>query len=259
MVGNKDTLSNGQGTQLAQTGSFAPKTDLAAFQKEMGTELAGLEFRPDRIKMGPGGSTQFEVPGEDESEFAKSITAVIVHQHPAYAYYKDKYTGGSNPPDCGSFNGIKGTGTPGGLCKTCPYNQFGSGEGKSKACKNRVMIYLLREGDIFPSVLSLPTGSRASFTNYIKHLIMKGRRMSRVVTEITLKKATNASGIAYSQAVFRFVRELTPEEKEAVSRMTDMVKEYAAGLTMSDMVDAPAEENVPFVDTETGEVIEPLK
>ena len=80
-----------------------------------------------------------------------------------------------------------------------------------------------------------------------------------MVTEITLKKATNASGIAYSQAVFRFVRELTPEEKEAVSRMTDMVKEYAAGLTMSDMVDAPAEENVPFVDTETGEVIEPLK
>ena len=50
--------------------------------------------------------------------------------------------GGSNPPDCGSFDGITGTGTPGGICKNCPFNQFGSGEGKSKACKNRRMLYL---------------------------------------------------------------------------------------------------------------------
>lgn len=257
MTGNLASTDKGQGTQLAKTGSFAPATDLAAFQDEMAGELNGLQVSLDKIKMGAGGSTQFEIPGEDESEYSNKITAVIVLQHPANAYYREKYTGGSNPPDCGSFNGIKGTGNPGGLCKTCPYNQFGSGEGKAKACKNRIMLYLLREGDIFPSMLSLPTGSRASFTNYIKHLIMKGRRMSGVVTEISLKRATNAAGIAFSQAVFKFVRELDPEEKEAIAKVTDMAKNYAAGLTMSDMVDAPAE-STPFVDIETGEIIEPL-
>ncbi|MGO5338085.1 hypothetical protein ACTQZS_15010, partial [Bilifractor sp. LCP19S3_H10] len=55
------------------------------------------------------------------------------------------------------------------------YNKFGSGGNKSKACKNRHMLYLVREGEIFPVVISLPTGSLKSFTDYVK-LNIAGRR-----------------------------------------------------------------------------------
>ena len=33
----------------------------------------------------------------------KEFSAVILYHHPVLQYYKEKYTGGSNPPDCGSF------------------------------------------------------------------------------------------------------------------------------------------------------------
>ena len=100
----------------------------------MEDECQGLEFTLDRVKLPTGGGTAFEIPSDEgeESEMAKDITGVIVYNHPAYAYYRDKYTGGSNPPDCGSFDGVTGIGTPGGVCAKCPYNRFGSGEGQSK-------------------------------------------------------------------------------------------------------------------------------
>ena len=72
----------------------------------MADDCQGLEFSFDRVKLPAGGGTAFEIPSaeSDESEMAKDIPGVIVYNHPAYAYYRDKYTGGNNPPDCGSFD-----------------------------------------------------------------------------------------------------------------------------------------------------------
>jgi hypothetical protein len=104
-------------------------------------------------------------------------------------------------------------------------------------------------------VLSLPTGSLKEFTKYLKRQLSKGRKLNRVVTKISLKKATSGSGIAFSQAVFSFDRVLTVEEKSALAPLTESVKNYAANLTTAALVDV---DDVPFVDAETGEVIEPL-
>lgn len=207
--GRKDEMmqalkGNGYGSLVVET---VNANTLAAFikeQREATDDCQGLEFSFDRVKLPAGGGTAFEIPSaeSDESEMAKDITGVIVYNHPAYAYYHDKYTGGNNPPDCGSFDGVTGIGTPGGNCANCPYNKFGSGEGQSKLCKNKRMLYILREGELFPITLSLPTGSLNSFTNYVKSQLSRGRKLNQVVTKITLKKATNASGIAFSQAVF---------------------------------------------------------
>ena len=86
-------------------------------------------------------------------------------------------------------------------------------------------------GELFPITLSLPTGSLKSFTNYVKSQLSRGRKLNQVVTKITLKKATNASGIAFSQAVFSFERMLTAEERNAVAGVSETVKAYAANLT----------------------------
>jgi len=245
-------MSETKKNEVAETGGFTAVMDKETMEVAA-EDLAGLQLTFDRIKIPAGGSTAFEIPGdEDEPDMVKEIKGVILLHHPAYAYYKDKYTGGSNPPECGSFNGVQGIGTPGGACAECPFNQFGSGDGQSKACKNRRMIYVLMENELFPMVLSLPTGSLKEFTKYIKRQLTKGRKLSQIVTRISLKKATNANGIA----TFAFDRMLDAAEKAAVSQMVDQVKEYAANLTIASLAGSEEE---PVLDSETGEVVEPLK
>lgn len=221
-------------------------------------ELDGLDGGFERIKIPSAGSTVFEVPGEDPSEpdSVKEFSAVILYHHPIHAYYMSKYTGGSNPPDCGSFDGITGVGSPGGSCAKCPFNQFGSGENGSKACKNRRRIYVLREGEIFPLLLSLPTGSLKEFSRYIKRLLSKGKKSNSVITKFSLKKAVNSGGIAYSQAQFTIDRQLSNEEFVLINKLSEQVKSYSKNIGFD--VDPGADET-SMVDIETGEIIEPLR
>ena len=150
---------------------------------------------------------------------------------------------------------MTGHGNPGGNCGSCPYNQFGSGDGQSKACKNRRMLYILQEGELFPQVLSLPTGSLKEFTKYVKRQLSKGRKLNQVVTKISLKKATSSSGILFSQAVFSMSRPLDSAERTAVAKLTEQVKAYAANYNVAVLI---ANEKNPYVDAETGEVVEAL-
>ena len=210
-----------QNTNLTPASGFS---QLATFQMEdMAEELNGLEGGFDRIKIPSGGMTVFEMPGEteDSPETVKEFSAVILYHHPILQYYREKYTGGSNPPDCGSYDGVTGVGTPGGSCAKCPLSQFGSGENNGKACKSRRRVFLLREGELFPMILSLPTGSLREFSRYIKRLLSKGRKSNTVVTRFSLKKATNSSGIAYSQAAFGVDRVLSEEEQRLIQTLTE--------------------------------------
>lgn len=224
-------------------------------------ELDGLDAGFERIKIPSAGSTVYEIPGDDadEPETVKEFSGVILHHHPLFAYYKEKYTGGNKPPECGSFDGITGEGIPGGHCKTCPFNQYGSGENNAKACKNRRRIYILREGEIFPLLLSLPTGSLREFTRYLKRLLSKQRRSFQVVTRFSLKKASNSKGVAYSQAQFAVDRLLTPEEQLSIEALAGQVKAYSSqvGIEYDQPADEEAAENL-VIDTETGEIVEPL-
>ncbi len=235
-------------------------TNLAEFNMTgaMAEELDGLDGGFERIKIPSAGSTVFEVPGDDpnEPDAVKEFSAVILYHHPLHAYYQSKYTGGNQPPDCGSFDGLTGEGNPGGSCAKCPYNQFGSGENGSKACKNRRRIYVLREGEIFPLLLSLPTGSLKEFTRYIKRLLSKGKKSNCVVTKFSLKKAVNSGGIAYSQAQFAVERQLTSEEFALINKLSEQVKAYSKNVGFD--MDSSADDT-NMVDAETGEVIEPLK
>lgn len=240
-----------QNTNLTPASGFS---QLATFQMEdMAEELNGLEGGFDRIKIPSGGMTVFEMPGEteDSPETVKEFSAVILYHHPILQYYREKYTGGSNPPDCGSYDGVTGVGNPGGVCAQCPLNQFGSGENGGKACKNKRRIFILREGELIPILLTLPTGSMKEFAVYVKRLLAKGRKSSSVVTRFSLQKVQNSGGIAYSQAKFAVDRVLTDEEQRYISAMAEQVKAFASRVAYDD---APGE----IVDPETGEVMQPL-
>jgi hypothetical protein len=147
------------------------------------------------------------------------------------------------------------------MCRQCPYNQFGTGENGSKACKNRRRIYVLREGEIFPLLFSLPTGSLKELTRYLKGLLAKGKKSNSVVTRFSLKKAVNNTGIAYSQGIFALDRTLTGDEYASIEKMSGQVKAYSKHVAFDydsyDSADTGPDE-IP-ADPETGEVIEPLR
>ena len=260
MTNKNETAQTAQEKNEVAVNSFGQLAGVSITEM-MAEELDGLDTSFERIKIPSAGSTVFEMPGEDpnEPEAVKEFSAVILFHHPLFAYYRNKYTGGSNPPDCGSFDGVNGEGDPGGECKSCPYNQFGTGENGSKACKNRRRIFVLREGEIFPLLLSLPTGSLREFTRYLKRLLSKGKKSNYVVTKFSLKKATNNSGLAYSQAQFAIDRNLTPEEQAVIDKISEQIRSYSKQLAFDYDNTGYAEDGEAMeVDPETGEVIEPL-
>ncbi|MGJ4848957.1 hypothetical protein ACH6CV_01765 [Bacillota bacterium Meth-B3] len=216
-------------------------------------EMVGMNITFDRVTIPAAGGTVFEVPGAlpGETDTVKEFTGVILFHHPLFTYYREKYVGGSNPPDCGSYDGVTGVGDPGGVCARCPLNQFGSGENGGKACKNKRRIFILREGEMIPLVLTLPTGSMKEFSVYIKRLLGKGRKSCSVVTRFSLKKAVNAGGIAYSQAQFAVDRPLTDAELPLILSMAEQVKQFATRVGYEDEA-APVE----AIDPETGEIMD---
>jgi hypothetical protein len=237
-----------------QTGGFAALAN-TNFAQLVSSEMDGLDMSFERVKIPNGGST-YEFPSEgDDKENVKEWSGVFLHHHPLNAFYKSAYKGGNTPPDCGSFDGKVGEGDPGGLCAKCPNNVYGTGaNGASKACKNKHRIYLLREGDVFPMLLTLPTGSLKTLSAYLKRLLSKGRMSNSVVTRFSLKKATGTSG-EYTQAVFSLDRVLTPDEYAHIAKLSEQVKALTGNIGFDD--DGQSDDE-PFVDPETGEIIEPL-
>ncbi len=202
-------------------------------------EMDGLTPSFERIKIPAGGGVAFEVPGDDPEspDLVKELKAVILYHHPINCYYKEEYTGGNNPPDCGSMDGHVGIDVETGeikQCAECEFNKFGTGKNGAKACKQKRRIYIMKQGEALPTILSLPTGSLSEFSKYVMRLLSKGKKTNSVVTKFTLKKAQNAGGINYSQAMFAVDRELSAVELENIKKMSDQVKALAMKVTVLD-------------------------
>lgn len=205
--------------------------DIAAAMSE---EMEGMTLEFEKIKIPPGGGIAFEIPNADfETDMVKEFTGVIVYHHPLRSYYTDAYDGSKNPPLCGSYDGVTGNGVPGGNCSECLYNTFGSdadSKTNAKACKEKRRIYIVREGEVFPIILSLPVGSLPAFKKYITKIVTTGRRTHQIVTKFTLQKATNSGGIAYSQAVFTVDRILNEKETASMANMSVEIKKIAKSV-----------------------------
>lgn len=202
--------------------------DLAeAVQEEM-DGLGSIPF--DRVKIPSGGGLAFEVPGEteDDTESLTELVGVILDHNPVNAYWAEKFAGGNESPDCSSYDGKQGVVRETGECRDCercPYNQFGS-DGAGKACKNMHRVYILREGNPVPLILTLPPTSLKYLRNYVaKSIILKGYRCWQVITKVTLKKEKSKDGITYSRAAFALVDKLAPEQIASTEAMKNMVRQ----------------------------------
>jgi hypothetical protein len=205
--------------------SFAGESDL-------------LEF--PRATVMAGGVGFFNVPdefGEDES--VKVLEGVIIYAHAANAYWSP---GTDGAPDCFSNDGITGYDRNDRVyrpCHKCPYNEFGSyvnekGEhGRGKACKTGYRVYLLRDGETFPIILSIPpTSRRAVMKRLTKMFVMRNRPMHSAVVQFSLMKQENSAGQPYSVVSVNVKKDangnpaiLDPDTVSALGKYAEIIKD----------------------------------
>ncbi len=86
----------------------------------------------------------------------------------------------------------------------------------------------------------------------------KGKKTHMVVTNFSLKKAVNAKGIAYSQALFTVGRDLSADEQTTILAISAQMKAISSSVGFDADVVLHMEDSAPTVDHETGEIIKPL-
>lgn len=166
----------------------------------------------DIVKAPSGGSTVFAVPGLYGEEPEKKLTGIILDFTTPRAYWNTMDPVEGTPPTCASGNSI--ISYDGKACSNCPYNDYGSRDGSSnaKACKESILIFLLRPDSIIPLLVRVPVSSKGKFLKYSTRLLSTLTPINSVVTSITLQKAVSRTGQPYAQFDFTAVRKLEPEE-----------------------------------------------
>lgn len=161
----------------------------------------------DVVKSPSGGSTVFSVPGISGEEAEKSLTGIVLDYTMPRAYWNTPDPVEGTPPTCFSEDSV--VSHDGKACAACPFNDFGSrdGESSAKACKESVVLYLLRENSIMPLVVRVPASSKRIFQRYLTRLVGRMIPISSVVTRITLEKKTSKNGQPYAAYNFEAVAE----------------------------------------------------
>ena len=164
------------------------------------------------VKSPSGGATVFEVPGLAGAEAEKELVGIVLDYTTPRAYWDTSDPVEGTPPVCMSKDSL--ISQDGKICSRCPFNDFGSkdGESNAKACKESVLLFLLRPQSIMPLLVRVPVTSKPRFLRYMTRLVGTLTPLNGVVTKITLEKSTSKQGKPYALFNFEAVSVLSPEE-----------------------------------------------
>lgn len=181
-----------------------------------------------RIPIPAGGGEFFEVPDPlgGKSNSVREIIGPMVGWRYVRLLFDENAPLGEAPPLCLSNDGRvpvdgglygeggerahlnlpvtqRGGGVTTRTCKRCPMSQWGSstkpGSERGQACKKRLVMLAMTEGEILPFVISAPTMSIDDIKDrMIKLSISKGTHYSAFVYKWTLEK-TSKNGNTFSK------------------------------------------------------------
>lgn len=204
--------------------------------EELAEDMDGMQMNFPKVKIPSGGALQYEIPtgDPDNPDYAKTLTGIILFNHPNNAYWPEgsEYDDNSTPL-CSSVDGKLGVGVPGGSCTGCAMNVFGSAaEGRGKACKNMRVLYLLRSGEFMPLQVTLPPTSLKPFREFMNQsFILRRRATYGSLVQIGLKKMNNGKD-DYSVATFRRLADFSGEELTQVRKYADSFKEQIRAMLL---------------------------
>ena len=186
----------------------------------------------DKISFPTAGSLTFTVPTEDGEEPKRYLDGIIIHSHD----YRQKYDGpydvqNPTPPDCVSYDGVRGEGDPGGVCRICPFNIVGA-EAK---CKPYRWLYILFPDEPLPARLAIPRTSLnrqlvRGFARYVARLAKGGTAKTKgglwlheAFTRIGLEKRERGIG---QVATFQELGAFPPDQRAYLSAYAEDFKKY---------------------------------
>lgn len=254
MATKKNELAPIDNFQIANRYEGMDPELLAELQDQMEDldDESGIQCR--LIKIPAGGGLAYEVQGEDDDdvEYMKEISGVIVFTHRMNGYWPNSYGTGEGEdkiPLCSSMDGKTGLCRDSGevrSCESCPMNQFGSGTdakgeaSRGKACKNMRRLYMMLDNDPNFYLLTVPPTSIKEVNRQLAKIMgSKGIPYTGLIVSLKLEKAVNAGGIAYSKvviekkgllpaAVANTAREMRREIKAQYQNMAITLDDYAA-------------------------------
>lgn len=210
------------------------QVDIAQVQQAMsfldGEEFNVFDFPETAVPS--GGSTTWTVPTSDGETEAKVLDCIILDIQRVRQFYPGAFTGESIPPQCASPDGKVGIGDPGGDCATCPHAQWGSADNNSQACSERRHVLLLMPGSVMPYFLNVPPSSIKALKRYTLQLAGQGKPFFAVRTQIALEKTKNATGIDYSQCVFKAADGLDETTCTSVTAMREALQGILAQASL---------------------------
>lgn len=169
--------------------------------------LGGRRLGPndlDRVTMPAQGMTLWTVPTLGGEQHVETISGVLVFKRTQRAYWPQALGSERVPPDCYSDDGE--VGSKYGACAPCQFNEFGSakdGTARGKACKESLLLFMLRPDHILPMVVALPPTSIAPLVQTMIRLASTGRVYYSAMWHLSLEKTVNADKTAYSVVVPR--------------------------------------------------------
>jgi hypothetical protein len=184
-----------------------------------------------RITVPPGGQPMWVSETLAGPVATPALTGVIVLSRDERKYWSTPLAGESTrtPPDCASFDGIYGIGTPGGECASCALNVWasdGSG-GKGKACGEYRNLFMLRGAGKMPDLVVIPPTSLGNARKYMSRLMGSGIKYSKCITSLTLASQKNAAGQPYSEVRFHMEGLLNPHDAEQAMHFNTFIQKLA--------------------------------
>ncbi|HZE01395.1 MAG TPA: hypothetical protein VE155_06480 [Pseudonocardiaceae bacterium] len=250
---------------------------LDVLQDNVGTGLNANDLT--RVSAPTGGRLSFEIPdplnpGRPEMVHALEDVVLIHWQHARSYWPVDPANPDSishTPPTCSSADGkfpiatgefgdfgdsrnmnipLLINGEQRRTCEGCPMNAFGSHhKGSGKACKQQLLLFVLREGDLLPTLLAVPPTSLKLVRTFMISLSAKLQmHYSGVRMTFALKEASS-NGNDYSQIVpsitgllegARKTRLGGPEDGSPAALSYKYAQEFAKVLTVETIVAAAA-------------------
>jgi hypothetical protein len=235
-----------------------------------------------KVKNPSGGATAWGIEGSGGIEYVTKLRGVILYMGPRRQLWESKGTVGSGErPVCSSNDNVKGRlrtnedksidvpqsildiaipGNGTGDCASCKFNEWGTGVDekgnptRGKRCQENHVMLFLRENDVLPLSMTVPTGSIGDFSAWKKKL--PGLRYDRCLVELTLAKdnakaAGGKQGAPYAKYVPAFVGKLDPDACVALGAYYDLiVKPVVDSLTVDNRptekkkTDVPDEEKI---------------
>lgn len=204
-----------------------------------------------------------ETPNFDlgSGQLAPTLTGFVLFTHPSYTWWKegfaDRDPSERGAPNCAASMGVfpdggdniqspidESTGKP-GVCASCPQYQYGSGKGGvGSACRLGAKILFLGEGEVLPSVISLPPtsvlGKDSSYTQWLTKVInavasafkacgvnLKNKQCWPAKVELTLASESFQTGNSASVLNIRTLGVLVPDTVENKEKLMALGKQKA--------------------------------